>query len=75
MYFARPRSDALLKTVDSPVLRRAGAKNEFEAGGHAIPNMGDFTKIKQSWNAQKGRSYLETEGEVILPGFTGKKFD
>ena len=41
LYFARPQNDLVLKTIDSPVLKRAGAtQNEFEAGGHPVPTMG-----------------------------------
>lgn len=41
LYFARPQNDLVLKTVDSPVLKREGfTQNEFEAGGHRVPTMG-----------------------------------
>lgn len=41
LYFARPQNDLSLKTIDSPVLKKAGfTQNEFEQGGHRVPNMG-----------------------------------
>ncbi|KAK8057978.1 hypothetical protein PG994_008426 [Apiospora phragmitis] len=41
LYFSRPQNDVILKTIDSPVLKRAGfLQNEFEAGGHPVPTMG-----------------------------------
>lgn len=65
----------MLKTIDSPVLKREGyLKNEFEEGGHPVPTMGEFTRLKQIWQQRKGKSYEEGEGQVILPGFTGKYF-
>ncbi|KAF7561235.1 hypothetical protein G7046_g2906 [Stylonectria norvegica] len=75
LYFARPQNDLLLETIDSPLLRREGfTKNEFEAGGHPIPTMGEFTKLKQTWQQKKGVSYASSEGQQILPGFEGKYF-
>lgn len=75
LYFARPQNDLVLRTVDSPVLRREGyTQNEFEAGGHAVPTMGEFTTLKQKWQQRKGASYQETEGQEILPGFKGQTF-
>lgn len=74
LYFARPQNDLVLATVDSPRLRREGfTQNEFERGGHRVPNMGEFTTLKQTWQQAKVRSYAETDGEVILPGFTGRR--
>lgn len=41
LYFARPQNDLVLKTIDSPVLKREGfTENEFEKGGHQVPTMG-----------------------------------
>lgn len=41
LYFARPQNDLVLSTVDSPLLKREGfTQNEFEKGGHRVPNMG-----------------------------------
>ena len=41
LYFARPANDLPLKTIDSPVLKRAGfTQNEFEREGHRVPTMG-----------------------------------
>ena len=75
LYFARPQNDLVLKTVDSPLLRREGfTQNEFEAGGHRVPTMGEFTKLKQTWQQRKARSYEDLEGEEILPGFKGQTF-
>lgn len=76
LYFARPQNDLVLNTIDSPVLKKAGfTQNEFEAGGHRAPDMGEFTKLKQTWQQAKGRSYKEGEGQQILPGFVGKTFN
>ncbi|KAH6897129.1 2OG-Fe(II) oxygenase superfamily protein [Thelonectria olida] len=73
LYFARPQNDLVLKTVDSPVLKREGfVKNEFEEGGHPVPNMGEFTKLKQTWQQQKVKSHRATDGQEILPGFKGQ---
>ena len=76
LYFARPQNDLLLNTIDSPVLQREGfLQNEFEAGGHPVPTMGEFTKLKQTWQqSNKGKSYQEVEGKEILPGFKGQHF-
>ncbi|KAI0470538.1 2OG-Fe(II) oxygenase superfamily protein [Xylariaceae sp. FL0804] len=76
LYFARPQNDLKLKTVDSPVLKRAGfTQNEFEAGGHPIPTMGEFTTYKQKWQQQRGANYKSDHGKEIVPGFTGKIFN
>lgn len=76
LYFARPQNDLVLNTVDSPVLKREGyTQNEFERDGHKVPTMGEFTTLKQSWQQTKGKSYKDTEGQVILPGFKGQTFD
>ncbi|KAL8403271.1 hypothetical protein RB594_008504 [Gaeumannomyces avenae] len=70
LYFARPQNDLVLNTIDSPVLKREGfTQNEFEAGGHHVPTMGEFTTLKQKWQQSKG--YMKKD-QVILPGFTGK---
>jgi hypothetical protein len=62
-----------LKTVDSPVLKRAGAtQNEFERGGYPVPNMGEFTTLKQTWQQRKTGAYKEEDGKEILPGFKGQ---
>ncbi|KAK6210781.1 hypothetical protein LQW54_005829 [Pestalotiopsis sp. IQ-011] len=75
LYFARPQNDLSLKTIDSPVLKRAGfTQNEFEKGGHPVPNMGEFTTLKQQWQQRKGTSYESSEGKEILPGFHGQYF-
>ncbi|KAF4120331.1 Isopenicillin N synthase [Geosmithia morbida] len=76
LYFSRPQNDLVLKTVDSPLLKREGyTQNEFEAGGHHVPTMGEFTTLKQTWQqSSKAKTYQETEGKEILPGFTGKYF-
>ncbi|CAG1988132.1 unnamed protein product [Fusarium graminearum] len=56
LYFARPQNDLILKTIDSPVLKRAGfTQNEFEAGNHKVPTMGEFTTLKQTWQQRKGK--------------------
>ncbi|QPC72209.1 hypothetical protein HYE68_002961 [Fusarium pseudograminearum] len=73
LYFARPLNDLVLKTIDSPVLKRAGfTQNEFEAGNHQVPTMGEFTTLKQTWQQRKGKVYKEEDGAEILPGFQGK---
>ncbi|KAH7014152.1 2OG-Fe(II) oxygenase superfamily protein [Microdochium trichocladiopsis] len=73
LYFARPQNDLVLKTVDSPLLKREGfTQNEFEQGGHPVPNMGEFTKSKQMWQQQRGKTYRSDHGQVIVPGFEGK---
>ncbi|KAG9254088.1 2OG-Fe(II) oxygenase [Emericellopsis atlantica] len=47
LYFSRPQNDLQLSTVNSPVLKREGfTQNDFEAGGHRVPTMGEFTKLK-----------------------------
>ncbi|KAF9871190.1 2OG-Fe(II) oxygenase superfamily protein [Colletotrichum karsti] len=75
LYFARPQNDLVLKTIDSPVLKREGyTQNEFEAGGHKVPTMGEFTTLKQTWQQKKGVSYQSSEGQEILPGFKGQYF-
>ncbi|KAI1863453.1 uncharacterized protein JN550_009564 [Neoarthrinium moseri] len=75
LYFARPQNDLVLKTIDSPVLKRAGfTQNEFEQGGHKVPTMGEFTTLKQQWQQRKGTSYESSEGQQILPGFKGQYF-
>ncbi|PNH42968.1 hypothetical protein VD0004_g4458 [Verticillium dahliae] len=75
LYFARPQNDLVLKTIDSPVLKREGfTQNEFEAGGYPVPTMGEFTTLKQKWQQKKGTSYETSEGQQILPGFAGQYF-
>lgn len=75
LYFARPQNDLVLKTIDSPLLKREGfTKNEFEAGGHPVPTMGEFTKLKQTWQQKKGTTYKSGAGQEILPGFKGQIF-
>ncbi|KAI9151384.1 putative 2OG-Fe(II)oxygenase superfamily protein [Paramyrothecium foliicola] len=73
LYFARPQNDLVLNTIDSPVLKREGfTQNEFEAGGHRVPSMGEFTTLKQTWQQKKsGVPWVSLEGETILPGFKG----
>ncbi|KXJ87581.1 2OG-Fe(II) oxygenase [Microdochium bolleyi] len=76
LYFARPQNDLELKTVDSPVLKREGyTQNEFERGGHRVPTMGEFTKLKQTWQQQRGKTYRSDHGQQILPGFEGRIID
>ncbi|KAH7160439.1 flavonol synthase [Dactylonectria estremocensis] len=75
LYFARTQNDVALKTVDSPVLKREGfTQNEFEAGGHPTPTMGEFTRLKQTWQQKKGVSHEKHDGVEIVPGFAGKYF-
>ncbi|KAH7136321.1 flavonol synthase [Dactylonectria macrodidyma] len=75
LYFARTQNDVLLKTVDSPVLKREGfTQNEFESGGHPTPTMGEFTRLKQTWQQKRGVSYEKQEGVEIVPGFAGRTF-
>lgn len=76
LYFARPQNDLPLKTIDSPVLQREGfTKNEFEAGGHPVPTMGEFTIKKQTWQQKKSlTTYKEGLGKEIIPGFSGQYF-
>ncbi|PSR92048.1 2OG-Fe(II) oxygenase superfamily protein [Coniella lustricola] len=74
LYFSRPQNDLVLSTVDSPVLKREGyTQNEFERGGHKVPTMAEFTKLKQTWQQKGVRSYKETDGQEILPGFVGRR--
>ena len=47
-------------------------QNEFEAGGHKVPTMGEFTTLKQTWQQRKGKTYKGEDGVEILPGFKGK---
>ncbi|KAF4337437.1 gibberellin 20-oxidase [Fusarium beomiforme] len=77
LYFSRAENDLVLKTIDSPVLQREGfTQNEFERGGHPVPTMGEFTKLKQTWqqSQKRGITYDELEGQQILPGFHGRSF-
>ncbi|SPJ72666.1 related to gibberellin 20-oxidase [Fusarium torulosum] len=77
LYFSRAVNDLKLGTIDSPVLKREGCtNNEFEAGGHPVPTMGEFTRLKQTWQQSKKRgiTYDELEGPQILPGFHGRSF-
>lgn len=76
LYFARPQNDLVLSTVASPLLKREGyTQNEFEKGGHKVPTMGEFTTKKQMWQQAKIKSYSETDGQEILPGFIGRRFN
>ncbi|KAF9769573.1 hypothetical protein IL306_012985 [Fusarium sp. DS 682] len=78
LYFSRAENDLVLKTIDSPVLKREGyTQNEFEAGNHPVPTMGEFTKLKQTWQQSKKRgiTYDELEGQQILPGFHGRSYN
>lgn len=76
LYFGRFQNDLVLKTIKSPVLEREGfTQNEFEAGGHAVPTMEEFTRLKQTWQQQKGVTYEESANKVIVPGFKGLYFD
>ncbi|KAI9902248.1 hypothetical protein N3K66_004065 [Trichothecium roseum] len=69
LYFTRPQSDLVLNTIDSPVLRREGfVQNEFEAGGHKVPDMAEFTRLKQIWQQSQGTSFQK--GQEIIPGFS-----
>ncbi|KAF5004840.1 hypothetical protein FDECE_8684 [Fusarium decemcellulare] len=75
LYFSRIENDVVLNTIDSPVLKREGhTQNEFEAGGHPVPNMEEFTRLKQTWQQRGVKSYEDIEGQQILPGFEGKYF-
>lgn len=76
LYFARPQNDLVLKTINSPVLRREGfTQNEFEKGGHPVPTMGEFTKLKQTWQqSKKTVAYSEEAEKEILPGFKGRYY-
>ncbi|KAK4689634.1 hypothetical protein P7C73_g492, partial [Tremellales sp. Uapishka_1] len=74
LYFARPRNDLVLNTIDSPVLKRAGyVQNELEKSGAPVPTMGEFTKLKQKWQQSygKGDGPRDRDGEQITPGFKG----
>jgi hypothetical protein len=66
----------VLKTIDSPVLKREGfTQNEFERGGHPVPTMGEFTTLKQTWQqSKKTVAYSEKAEREILPGFKGKYY-
>ncbi|KAK8854537.1 hypothetical protein IAR55_003276 [Kwoniella newhampshirensis] len=76
LYFARPQNDLPLATVDSPLLKREGfTQNEFEQGGHKVPTMGEFVKLKQTWQQKKRVAYREAEDQEIAPGFKGKYHD
>ncbi|KAF4969110.1 hypothetical protein FZEAL_10286 [Fusarium zealandicum] len=75
LYFSRAQNDLVLNTVDSDVLKHEGhTKNEFEAGGHPVPTMEEFTIRKQTWQQKRVGTYKENEGQQILPGFTGQYF-
>ena len=77
LYFARPQNDLVLNTIDSPVLERQGfTQNEFEQGGHPVPTMGEFTKLKQTWQETRKSVAYSAEGEKeILPGFKGRYYN
>jgi len=76
LYFARPKNDLVLNTIDSPVLKREGfTQNEFEKAGVPVPTMGEFTKRKQTWQQTKRTEYKALEGVEILPGFKGAYYD
>nr|XP_031863873.1 uncharacterized protein CI109_000516 [Kwoniella shandongensis]KAA5530945.1 hypothetical protein CI109_000516 [Kwoniella shandongensis] len=76
LYFARPQNDLPLATVDSPLLKREGfSQNEFEQGGHKVPTMGEFVKLKQTWQQRKKVQHRELENQEIVPGFKGKYHD
>lgn len=34
----------------------------------------EFTKLKQTWQQKGVRSYKETDGQEILPGFVGRRY-
>ncbi|RKL12199.1 hypothetical protein BFJ68_g7955 [Fusarium oxysporum] len=77
LYFSRAENDLVLKTIDSPLLKREGfTQNEFERGNHPVPTMGEFTTLKQTWqqSQKRGITYDELEGQQILPGFHGRSF-
>lgn len=58
------------------MLKREGyTQNEFESGGHPVPTMGEFTKLKQTWQQRKAKSYKAFEGQEILPGFKGEYYN
>ena len=76
LYFARPRNDLVLSTVDSPRLKREGyTQNEFERQGVRVPTMGEFTRLKQTWQQRRSDKYREKDGEEIVPGFKGVYHD
>ncbi|KAL7422590.1 hypothetical protein Q5752_003238 [Cryptotrichosporon argae] len=76
LYFARPRNDLELRTVDAPRLKREGyTQNEFEKEGHKVPTMGEFTKLKQTWQQRKLDQFRALDGQDILPGFKGQYHD
>lgn len=35
----------------------------------------EFTTLKQKWQQGKVKSYAETDGQEILPGFTGRRYN
>ncbi|KXS22269.1 2OG-Fe(II) oxygenase superfamily protein [Gonapodya prolifera JEL478] len=69
LYFARPKNDLVLSTIDAPVLK--GKENEFEKQGLKVPTMEEFVVAKQKW--QQGRG--SKRNDTILPGFHGLIFD
>nr|XP_019011761.1 flavonol synthase [Kwoniella pini CBS 10737]OCF50542.1 flavonol synthase [Kwoniella pini CBS 10737] len=76
LYFARPSNDLKLSTIKSPLLIREGfTQNEFEKGEFDVPTMGEFVKLKQTWQQKKRQNYREREDEIIAPGFKGKYHD
>jgi hypothetical protein len=34
--------------------------------------MGEFVKLKQTWQQRKAKEFLAKDGEVIVPGFVGQ---
>ena len=60
LYFARPRNDLPLRAIkESPALQRLGlTENALEKAekeeGAPVPTMGEWVKIKQTWQQSSG---------------------
>ncbi|ODV94969.1 hypothetical protein PACTADRAFT_76553 [Pachysolen tannophilus NRRL Y-2460] len=69
LYFARPRNDIKLQTIDSPKLKRLGyTKNFFEEKGEGIPNVGEWVVAKQKYfNVRKEN---HNDPQPIIRGYT-----
>ncbi|KAI0090927.1 Clavaminate synthase-like protein [Irpex rosettiformis] len=77
LYFSRPNNEVLLKTIDSPVLKREGyTQNTFEKSSNPIPTMEEWTFAKQKWQRTKGytRDDPKHNNAQILPGYNERAY-
>lgn len=77
LYFLRPAHDLNLKTVDSPLLKRLGLKNEDDEGARNGVKAGDWVKarVKGNWDPAKERTGKEgPKEEEVLGGVRVVKY-